>query len=83
MPAIVGYYPVRSLAEPIRLLLHHVNADYVDKLYKLGPPPNVKEEWFSEKFKLGLDFPNVPYYIDGDIKLTQVESSYHLVLIKS
>ena len=25
----------------------------------------------QEKFKLGLDFPNVPYLICGDIKLTQ------------
>jgi len=27
--------------------------------------------WFDEKFNLGLDFPNLPYFIDGDVKLTQ------------
>lgn len=72
MPATIGYYAVRSLAEPLRLVLNHVNVDYTDKIYKLGPPPNTKEDWLKEKFNLGLDFPNVPYYIDGDTKLSQV-----------
>ena len=29
------------------------------------------DEWAKDKFNLGLDFPNMPYYIDGDVKLTQ------------
>ncbi|XP_065596248.1 glutathione S-transferase 2-like [Cyrtonyx montezumae] len=28
-------------------------------------------DWTNEKEKLGLDFPNLPYLIDGDTKLTQ------------
>ena len=46
----------------------------MDKLYKLGPPPEFPKEWaewLSEKDKLGLDFPNLPYIIDGDVKITQ------------
>ena len=28
--------------------------------------------WFGkDKFSLGLDFPNLPYYVDGDVKVTQ------------
>ena len=27
--------------------------------------------WREEKYDLGLPFPNLPYFIDGDIKLTQ------------
>uniref|UniRef100_A0A8C2TA07 Glutathione S-transferase n=1 Tax=Coturnix japonica TaxID=93934 RepID=A0A8C2TA07_COTJA len=44
-----------------------------DKLYSCGKqPPNYdKSQWINEKEKLGLDFPNLPYYIDGDVKLTQ------------
>ena len=30
-----------------------------------------RETWMSEKFNLGLDFPNLPYFIDGDYKLTE------------
>ena len=28
----------------------------------------------SEKFDLGLDFPNLPYLIDGDVKLSESKS---------
>uniref|UniRef100_A0A8C2M9K0 glutathione transferase n=1 Tax=Cricetulus griseus TaxID=10029 RepID=A0A8C2M9K0_CRIGR len=28
-------------------------------------------QWLNEKFKLGLDFPNLPYLIDGSHKITQ------------
>ena len=31
-----------------------------------------QNSWFNEKkYNLGLDFPNLPYLIDGDVKLTQ------------
>lgn len=43
----------------------------MDKMYKqdFGDKFNGKE-WFKDKYKLGLAFPNLPYYIDGDVKLT-------------
>ena len=44
----------------------------MDKLYTVGPPPEFsKENWLNEKDKLGLDFPNLPYIIDGDVRITQ------------
>ena len=30
-----------------------------------------RESWVEKKFNMGLDFPNLPYYIDDDVKLTQ------------
>ncbi|CAO2632326.1 Glutathione S-transferase Mu 2, partial [Lemmus lemmus] len=30
-----------------------------------------RSQWLNEKFKLGLDFPNLPYLIDGSTKITQ------------
>jgi len=37
-----------------------------------GDAPNYdKSCWLSVKETLGLPFPNLPYYIDGDVKLTQ------------
>ncbi|MDG6100478.1 hypothetical protein EXU34_23905, partial [Alteromonas sp. ZYF713] len=37
-----------------------------------GPPPTYdKSAWYPDKLSLGLDIPNLPYYIDGDFKLTQ------------
>ncbi|CAG2183058.1 unnamed protein product, partial [Oppiella nova] len=39
--------------------------------YVLGAGPEERAEWYDNKQSLGLDFPNLPYYIDGDVKLTQ------------
>ena len=32
---------------------------------------DTQESWIRVKDRLGLDFPNLPYLIDGDIKITQ------------
>jgi glutathione S-transferase len=68
----LGYWNIRGLGQPIRLLLAHAGQEVEEKRYNYGPPPTFdRSEWFNEKFTLGLDFPNLPYLIDGDVKLTQ------------
>ena len=38
----------------------------------MGPPPDFDtSQWQSEKFRIGLHFPNLPYLFDGDVKLSQ------------
>jgi len=59
----LGYWNIRGLGQPIRLLLAHAGQEVDEKRYTT--------EWQDEKFTLGLDFPNLPYLIDGDVKLTQ------------
>jgi glutathione S-transferase len=72
MAPVLGYWNIRGLAQPIRLLLEHAGVAYEEKLYECGPPPDFDRScWLDEKHTLGLDFPNLPYYIDGDVKLTQ------------
>lgn len=72
MAPVFGYWNLRGLAEPIRYLLHYTGTEFEDKRYHFGPPPKYdRSEWLEEKFSLELDFPNLPYYIDGDFKLTQ------------
>ncbi|XP_077541612.1 glutathione S-transferase B-like [Haemaphysalis longicornis] len=72
MAPVLGYWDIRGLCEPIRYLLAHAKVSCEDKRYGFGngPEPS-RDEWLADKYKLGLDFPNVPYYIDGDVKLTQ------------
>jgi glutathione S-transferase len=71
-PVVLAYWDIRGLAQPIRLLLEHVGAEWEDKYYVCGPAPGYdKSCWFGEKEKLGLPFPNLPYLVDGDVKLTQ------------
>ncbi|KAM7539075.1 hypothetical protein Aperf_G00000056810 [Anoplocephala perfoliata] len=70
MAPILAYWNGRGLTEQIRLLLHYLGVEYENKFYEFGPQHS-REEWLADKFNLGLDFPNLPYYIDGDFKLTQ------------
>jgi len=71
-PIVVGYWDIRGLGQPIRLLLEQSGVEWEDKLYSCGPPPTFdKTCWFGVKETLGFDFPNLPYMVDGDVKLTQ------------
>ncbi|KAG8189861.1 hypothetical protein JTE90_023368 [Oedothorax gibbosus] len=65
-PLTLGYWDIRGLAEPIRYLLHHKNVEFTDKRYNF-----TSGEWPKDKFNLDLDFPNLPYLFDGDVKITQ------------
>ena len=51
-------------------MLKYTGTEFEDKLLSCGPAPDFDRScWFDQKFKLGLDFPNLPYFIDGDIKV--------------
>uniref|UniRef100_A0A8C0YYG5 Glutathione S-transferase n=1 Tax=Canis lupus familiaris TaxID=9615 RepID=A0A8C0YYG5_CANLF len=64
--------PVLQLAHAVRLLLEYTDSHYEEKKYTMGDAPDYdRSQWLNEKFKLGLDFPNLPYLIDGAHKITQ------------
>lgn len=71
----LGYWNIRGLAQPIRFLLEFTGAKWTDVLYcQAGPNDPVpfdKSCWYNVKETIGLDFPNLPYMIDGDVKMTQ------------
>ncbi|XP_037357374.1 glutathione S-transferase Mu 1-like [Talpa occidentalis] len=72
MAMTFGYWDIRGLAHAIRMLLEYTDSKYVEKKYSMGDAPDYdRSQWLNEKFKLGLDFPNLPYLIDGAQKLTQ------------
>uniref|UniRef100_A0AC11B553 Uncharacterized protein n=1 Tax=Ovis aries TaxID=9940 RepID=A0AC11B553_SHEEP len=72
MAMTLGYWDLRGLAHSIRLLLEYTDSNYEEKKYTMGDAPDYdRSQWLNEKFKLGLDFPNLPYLIDGAHKLTQ------------
>ena len=72
----LAYWDIRAIAQPIRNLLHYAGVEFTDKRYSFGPGSSpqeldsIRQHWYKEKFTLGLDFPNVPYWIEGDLKLT-------------
>ena len=68
----LGYWKIRGLAQPIRLLFKYTNTPFEDVLYVQGDGPEFsRQSWLDVKFTLGLDFPDLPYYIDGDFKITE------------
>lgn len=71
----LGYWNIRGLAQSSRFLLEYLNIPYIDELYVQAGPnapiPFDKSCWFNVKQQLPLDFPNLPYLIDNDLKLTQ------------
>ena len=72
MAPVLGYWNIRGLAQPIRLLLAYTETPFEDKKYAYGPAPDYdRSAWLKEKNTLGLEFPNLPYYIEEDVKLTQ------------
>jgi glutathione S-transferase len=64
-----GYWELRGLGQPIKLLLAYAGVEYEDKVYELD-----WDAWVAEKYSLGLVFPNLPYYIDEEkgVRLTHM-----------
>jgi hypothetical protein len=52
---VLGYWAIRGLIEPSRLVLHYSKTPYTEKMYEQGEGPEFsREEWLREKEKLGL-----------------------------
>jgi glutathione S-transferase len=49
------------------MVMHYSGMDYEDESYVQSP----SSVWEDKKFDLGLKFPNLPYFIDADLKLTK------------
>lgn len=74
----LGYWAIRGKAQPLRLLLTYTGVDWEDVVYS---DPN---QWFAkDKQSLGFDFPNLPYLIDGDLKLTETTAIEKYIIERS
>lgn len=72
---VVGYWDVRGKGAQVYYILAYCGVNYEAKTYIRGPSPDFsKSDWTNEKNSLGLGFPNLPYLIDGDLKLTESKS---------
>ena len=71
-----GYWGVRGAGQVSRHLLAYTGAQWEDVKYV------TRQGWFDkDKKELGLVFPNLPYLIDGDFKLTE-SRAINLYIIK-
>jgi glutathione S-transferase len=65
---LLGYWAVPLRAESAKYILELAGYPYEEKLYTSA----TAGDWFGkDKQSLGLDFPNLPYLINGATKLTE------------
>ncbi|TRY71716.1 hypothetical protein TCAL_06079 [Tigriopus californicus] len=72
--AILGYWDCRGLCHASRLVLEYAQVSYEFRPAQSGPGPlYAKKVWLDKKFEVlsEFDFPNLPYYQDENVKLTQ------------
>ena len=64
-----------------RISSRYSEVDIEEVLYEAGEGPEFDlSSWRDVKFTLGLEFPNLPYLMDGDVKLTQTIPIMQLVI---
>ena len=62
----LGYWGIKGAAEPIRWLIAFLGLPV--KEYN----PSSPDDWFVlKKDHMGMDFPNLPYLLDGDFKISE------------
>ena len=50
----------------------YCGVDFDEKRYtQAGEPDFSRAEWMDVKQSLGYDFPNLPYFQDGEMKITE------------
>lgn len=69
----LGYWKIRGLAAPARLIFAYKNVKYNNVDYEYNADNNT-QQWPAVKYKLGFDFPNLPYLIDNSNGLHLTES---------
>ena len=80
---IIGYWQIRGLAEPIRLLLVYLGVDFEDKHYVQGEAPDFDgSQWKNAIESLGMHFPNLPHLIDGDFKISETVAIIEYLALK-
>lgn len=69
---VLGYWHIRGLSEALRYMLKNIGVDFEDRTYTQGPAPSFDTSaWTDAKDDLGMSFPNLPYFLDGDFKISE------------
>jgi len=81
---VLGYWGIRGLAQPPRLLLNFLGVEFEDRRYHLGGHPHQSDSsaWLNEKHTLGLAFPNLPFLLDGSFNISQSNAILYYIAEK-
>jgi len=82
----LGYWKIQGLASAARMMLNYADVPYKNKMYTIPDSPDADgnwdySNWTDVKFKLDLDFPNLPYIMDKKtgFKISQAKSIYRYI----
>ena len=80
----LGYWNIRGLVSNVKYQLAYCGIEYNMKKYALSEESGKYScpEWKSDKVSLGMDFPNLPYFIDGDVKISETLAIHHYIAQK-
>ena len=70
----LGYWSTRGMGAQVTYLLAYCGVDYNNKEYVASVGENgewLRGTWPEDKFNLGIGFPNLPYFLDGDVKMAE------------
>ena len=68
----IGYWKIRGLISPVKYILEFLGVPYTSVDYEQGDGPEFsRDSWLKVKPTMDLDFPNLPYLFDGDVKITE------------
>ena len=71
----LGYWAIRGLASQIRYQMVYQGIDFNEDIYEQGDAPDYsRDSWTNAKHSLGLEFPNLPYLIHEDVKITETQA---------
>jgi glutathione S-transferase len=73
---ILGYWGFQGRAQVPRYILEYLGVPYEEKRYK------DREEWAAAKQNLGMPFPNLPYIIHGNTKVSESTSLIMYICLK-
>ncbi len=74
----LGYWGIRGRGQILRLALAYTEAQWENVAY------TDPAQWFGkDKNSLGLDFPNLPYLIDGDLKISESSAILRYIAARS
>eukprot|EP00483_Globobulimina_turgida_P000442 UN00442 len=79
----LGYWKICGLANTARMLLVYADVKFKNVMYeqKGADEDYSRAEWYDVKYKLGFDFPNLPYFIDTktNIQFTESKAIYRYI----
>ena len=79
----LGYWKIRGLASQIRYEMVFLGLDFAEHQYEQGDAPDFdRSTWLNVKDTLGLQFPNLPYFLDGELKLTETNAIMKYIAAK-